>query len=109
MQKAFFEAGSKSVLVALWDVSDKYTSYFMKDFYEHLAEGKTKSEALQQAKLDFIKKYSANPYYWSAFILSGNPSSIKMQEASSFTPFYILGILLLIGLVYFIVKRFVNN
>jgi len=109
MQKAFFEAGSKSVLVALWDVSDKYTSYFMKDFYNHLAEGKSKSEALQQAKLDFIKNYSANPYYWSAFILSGNPSSIKIQEASSFTLLYFLGILLLIGFVFFIVKRFVTN
>jgi CHAT domain-containing protein len=107
MQKAFFEAGSKSVLVALWDVSDKYTSYFMKYFYEHLAEGKTKSEALQQAKLDFIKNYSANPYYWSAFVLSGNPSTIKMQKALSFTLFHILGILLLISFVYFIVKRFV--
>ena len=106
MQKAFFEAGSKSVLVALWDVSDKYTSYFMKDFYKHLAEGKTKSEALQQAKLDFIKNYSANPYYWSAFILSGNSSSIKIHEASSLTLLYFLGLILLLGSVYFFLKRF---
>ena len=109
MQKAFFEAGSKSVLVALWDVSDKYTSYFMKDFYNHLAEGKSKSEALRQAKLDFIKNYSANPYYWSAFILSGNPSSIKIQEASSFTLLYLLGFILLLGFVYFILKRFLRK
>jgi hypothetical protein len=77
----------------------------MKDFYEHLAEGKTKSEALQQAKLDFIKKYSANPYYWSAFILSGNPSSIKVQEASSFGVLQILFIMFLIGGLYFIISR----
>ncbi|HEY6435430.1 MAG TPA: CHAT domain-containing protein, partial [Ignavibacteriaceae bacterium] len=106
MQKAFFDAGAKSIVVSLWDVNDKYTSYFMKDFYKHLAGGISKSEALREAKLDFIKNYSANPYYWSAFVLSGNPSSINLQEASFFTFFHFLGILLLIGFVYFIVKRY---
>ena len=107
MQKAFFEAGSKSVVVSLWDVNDKYTSYFMKEFYKQLANGETKVSALQLAKLEFIKNYSANPYYWSAFILSGNPSAINLQEASPFKLIYILGLLLLVGLVYLIVKRIV--
>ena len=82
MQKAFFEAGSKSVVVSLWDVNDKYTSYFMKEFYKQLANGESKATALQLAKLEFIKNYSANPYYWSAFILSGNPSAITLKAAS---------------------------
>ncbi|MBE0572854.1 MAG: CHAT domain-containing protein [Ignavibacteriaceae bacterium] len=105
MQKAFFEAGSKSVIVSLWDVNDKYTSYFMRDFYKHLAEGKSKSDALRQAKLEFIKNYSANPYYWSAFVLSGNPSSLKLQQASSIGVTHILLILLLIGALYFMISR----
>ena len=107
MQKAFFEAGSKSVVVSLWDVNDKYTSYFMKEFYKQLASGKSKSEALKEAKIYFIKNYSANPYYWSAFILSGNPSAITLQEASSFKFIYIFGLLFIIGLIYLIVKRLV--
>jgi CHAT domain-containing protein len=106
MQKAFFDAGANSIVVSLWDVNDKYTSYFMKDFYKHLSEGKSKSEALRKAKLDFMKNYSSNPYYWSAFVLSGNPSSINLQEASFFTLFHLLGVLLLIGFIYFIVKKF---
>lgn len=105
MQKAFFEAGSKSVLVTLWDVNDKYTSYFMKDFYKHLAGGKSKSEALQQTKIEFINKHSANPYYWSAFVLSGDPSTIKLQEATTQTFIYIIGIVLLMGLLYFVINR----
>lgn len=107
MQKAFFEAGSKSVVVSLWDVNDKYTSYFMKEFYKQLANGKSKAAALQETKLEFIKNYSANPYYWSAFVLSGNPSSIELQEASPFKIIYILGLLILIGLIYLLVKRIV--
>jgi len=105
MQKAFFDAGSKSVLVSLWDVNDKYTSYFMRDFYKHLADGKSKSDALRQAKLEFIKNYSANPYYWSAFVLSGNPASINIEQASSFSLIQALLILLLLGGVYYFITR----
>jgi len=106
MQKAFFEAGSKSVLVTLWDVNDKYTFYFMKEFYKQLASGKSKSEALKETKLEFIKNYSANPYYWSAFILSGNPSAIKLEQASSFSILHILAIIFLLVLFYFFIKKF---
>jgi len=105
MQKAFFEAGSKSVLVTLWDVNDKYTSYFMKDFYKHLAEGKSKTAALQKTKLNFIKNHSSNPYYWSAFVLSGNPSAVKMMESSSINIIHIFGLILLVGFLYLVIIR----
>jgi len=107
MQKAFFEAGSNSVVVSLWDVNDKYTAYFMKEFYKQLATGKSKSSALQGAKLEFINNYSANPYYWSAFVLSGNPSAITLQAASPFKFIYIIGLIILIGFLFFIIKRIV--
>lgn len=107
MQKAFMDAGSKSVLVSLWDVNDKYTSYFMKDFYKFLSDGKSKAEALREAKLSFIKNYSANPYYWSAFTLAGNPTAISLQSATPMKFIHILGLLILIGLAYLIVKKIV--
>jgi len=61
MQKAFFEAGANSIVVSLWDVSDKYTSIFMESFYGYLMQGMSKPEALRNAKLSFIKNHSANP------------------------------------------------
>jgi len=106
MQKAFFEAGSKSVVVTLWDVNDKYTSYFMKEFYKQLATGKSKAAALQETKLEFIRNHSSNPYYWSAFVLAGSPSAIELEQASSFSIIYVLIILLLLASLYFIIKRF---
>ncbi len=106
MQKAFFEAGSKSVLVSLWDVSDKYTSYFMQYFYNYLTKGLSKSDALRNAKLDFIKNRSANPYYWSAFILSGNSSAIKFETSSSNNfLYYILGLIIASILISLLLKR----
>lgn len=110
MQKAFIDAGSRSVLVSLWDVNDKYTSYFMKSFYKHLAEDNSKSEALRLAKLDFIRNYSANPYYWSAFVLSGNISAVEINKASSVGMTQILlAALLLLGIYYLIHRLRIRN
>ncbi len=99
MQKAFFDAGAASVVVSLWDVNDKYTSYFMKDFYENLSNGMNKTESLQKAKVDFINKYSANPYYWSAFILSGNISNIYLEKPANFPLSYLISFLILFGIL----------
>ena len=103
MQKSFFEAGAKSIVVSLWDVNDKYTSLFMQSFYKYISDGFNKSEALRKAKIFFRKNYSANPYYWSAFVLSGDISKIDtLKTSSSHYFFYILlGILVSILAIYF--------
>ncbi len=80
LTKAFFEAGSKSVVVSLWDVNDQYTSKLMTLFYEKLSMGYDKSKALRLAKIEFIKNYSPNPYYWAAFVLSGNISAVQLNH-----------------------------
>jgi tetratricopeptide (TPR) repeat protein len=97
MQKAFFEAGANSIIVSLWDVNDKYTSYFMKDFYNYLSEGYNKAEALRKTKIEFAEKYSANPYYWSGFVLSGNPSKLNINKASAYNLFLVLIIILVLA------------
>ena len=80
MSKAFFEAGAKSIVVSLWEVNDKYTSRLMTLFYKKLSDGLDKSEALRQAKIEFIKEYSPNPYYWGAFVLSGDISKLQIKH-----------------------------
>ena len=104
MTKAFYEAGAKSVIVSLWEVNDKYTSELMKLFYENLSSGMNKSEALRQAKIKFIKEYSANPFYWSAFILSGNTSGINLKNNPRVNPllFSVAGIILMAAIVIFV-------
>ncbi len=102
MAKAFFEAGAKSIVVSLWEVNDKYTSKLMTSFYRKLYDGMDKSEALRQAKIEFIKDYSPNPYYWSAFVLSGDVSKINVEH-HFFTLRLITGafvIVLIVSLLY---------
>jgi CHAT domain-containing protein/tetratricopeptide (TPR) repeat protein len=103
MQKSFFEAGVKSVVVSLWDVNDKYTSLFMQSFYKFLSDGFDKSEALRKAKIFFKENYSANPYYWSAFVLSGDVSKIQNVKtaSSNYLLFILLGVFASIFAIYF--------
>src|ERR1035437_10974971 len=95
MAKAFFEAGARSIVVSLWEVNDKYTSKLMTSFYRKLNDGMDKSEALRQAKIEFIKENSPNPYYWGAFVLSGDVSTLSIKHPFNFN-------YLIIGLVLFI-------
>jgi CHAT domain-containing protein/uncharacterized protein HemY len=109
MQKSFFEAGSKSVIVSLWDVNDKFTALFMKSFYKFLSEGLDKAEALRQAKLFFKKNYSSNPYYWAAFILSGDNSRLNISKSYPFELKYVGVIILFILLMLIGQKIYLSN
>jgi CHAT domain-containing protein len=74
ISRAFLCAGTPSVLVSLWDVSDRSTADFMASFYKSMeAKSMNKSAALREARLQMIasKKFS-HPYYWAPFVLIGN-------------------------------------
>lgn len=97
MTKAFYEAGAKSVVVSLWEVNDKFTSRLMTLFYEELSKGLDKPEALRQAKIEFIKEHSPNPFFWSAFVLSGNIAPLELKTKNQFSSIFI-SMALIIGL-----------
>jgi len=70
-------AGTLSTLATLWQVNDASTAEFMIEFYQKLKNPQlTKAEALRQAQLAFLTKYSDTdynrPYHWASFILVGN-------------------------------------
>ncbi|MEQ8186416.1 MAG: CHAT domain-containing tetratricopeptide repeat protein [Candidatus Eremiobacterota bacterium] len=71
ISRAFIYAGTPSVCVSLWDISDESTSILMERFYSYMKEGKDKSEALRLAELDVRKKFP-HPFFWAPFILTGD-------------------------------------
>lgn len=83
LTRAFFYAGTPSVLVSLWKVDDASTAELMTDFYEHLRKTgeRDKAAALRQAQLKLINanRY-AHPYYWASFILQGRTDSARAQN-----------------------------
>jgi len=71
LTRGFFFAGTPTVVASLWSVDDQATGLLMERFYAHMQEGMGKAEALRQAQMDVRAKYP-NPYYWAAFVLSGD-------------------------------------
>jgi CHAT domain-containing protein len=63
-------AGARAVMATLWSVEDQATRDLMINFYQNLNQGQNKAEALQQAKIAQIHRH---PYFWSAFLLIGDP------------------------------------
>ena len=77
LSRAFFYAGSSSVLMSLWAVNDQATYQLMERFYRHMKSSENPMNALRRAKLEMIEsKVLSHPYYWAGFILNGKPDGI---------------------------------
>jgi CHAT domain-containing protein len=76
MTRGFMYAGSKRVLVSLWDVQDQATARLMTDFYRGLLGPKrpNTAAALRAAQIAIWRegRWQA-PYYWAGFVLQGEP------------------------------------
>ncbi|MEL6327953.1 MAG: CHAT domain-containing protein, partial [Cyanobacteria bacterium J06626_23] len=79
LRRSLAIAGAETQLMSLWRVSDEGTQALMTRYYEHLMNGRGRSEALRATQLEMIAaegQYS-HPYYWAPFILAGNWRSLQ--------------------------------
>ncbi len=83
ISRALRFAGSKSLALNLWEVNDKIASEFATSFYSYMNKGLSKSAAMRLAKIDQLKTGSADPHYWGAYTLIGNPSPIIKKPSKS--------------------------
>ena len=82
LNRAFIYAGASSVIASLWQVDDRATSFLMKAFYGNLKRGLSKAAALQAAQTATRKKHP-HPYYWAAFVLTGNPGKAGQRRSAN--------------------------
>ena len=95
--KAFFEAGTKSVVMNLVKGNDYVSAEIVTRFLHHISKGNRKSKSLNQAKIDFLESEEnetfKDPYYWSGFMLVGNDLSLDLNKKLSA---YWIGMLIVI-------------
>lgn len=107
LARGFFYGGSQSVISSLWNVDDTATPYIMNKFYKNLSHGKTKSEALHLAKLNYLDKHSlseASPHFWASFILLGQDNVVETDRNYSIWWIACL-VIVILGLLFYVWKK----
>jgi CHAT domain-containing protein/Tfp pilus assembly protein PilF len=80
LRRALAIAGAESQLITLWLVDDIATRDLMMSYYQRLQKNVGRSAALRQVQLEMLKNPEyKRPYYWAAFIPSGEWSSLQVK------------------------------
>ncbi|RKR15416.1 CHAT domain-containing protein [Maribacter vaceletii] len=100
LARGFFHSGAKSVVSSLWTINDKSSKDIMLEFYNGLEQGLTKSAAMQNAKINYIKKYrtTLTPSYWAGLIVIGDNAPI---ENNTFNWIWVLIPFMAIVIIFF--------
>jgi len=78
LRRAFSIAGAETLVMSLWQVADEATMELMKGYYARLADGVSRAEALRQTQLTLLKDTKTTaPFYWAAFISSGEAGALN--------------------------------
>jgi CHAT domain-containing protein len=105
--RGFAALGIPSSITNLWTVDNESTYKLTELFYKYVSNGLPLNEALQKAKLEFLKTATGEnrlPYYWAASILVGNTDSLQIPRRSNW-PYYAAAAGIAILLFLFIAIR----
>jgi len=72
LRRAFQEAGARTVINSLWEVSDQGTQRLMTALYKNILSGMPVRKAFRKAQLGMKNSVMwSHPYIWSAFFMVG--------------------------------------
>lgn len=93
---AFAYAGCSNLVMSLWPVRDRATPVLMKRFYDNLAAGMEKAEALRAAKLYCLEwdELFAHPYFWSGFLYVGDRETMPLEQRDNRKACFLAGLAL---------------
>ncbi|MEM9717672.1 MAG: tetratricopeptide repeat protein [Bacteroidota bacterium] len=96
LAKGFQYAGCPNLVMSLWQTDDKVAYQVMNTFYAKLLEGGSYSEALREAKINYLETQDrTHPFYWATFLYVGQRASIS--KPLSF--WWLVGIIGIIGIL----------
>jgi CHAT domain-containing protein len=87
LRRALVLAGSHSQVISLWKVDDTATQELMVAYYDRLLSGMPRDAALRETQLAFLNTTEyRHPYYWAAFIGSGDWRSLDLASVTAERP-----------------------
>lgn len=106
LSRAFAYAGCANTIASFWKADDASTAYITQKFYAYLSNGMAIDEALQKAKLDYLKRTDINPRlkqpaYWAHLVFVGNYTPHKKKH----TVLWIGIALIVCGGFWLLIKR----
>jgi CHAT domain-containing protein len=108
LSRAFTSIGVKSMLLASWKIDEGSSLEITTSFFSYLEQGFTKSEALQKAKLDYIKNAnprSSSPFYWAGLQLLGSNENVVLKDNTNYLKYWYLLFVPIIVLGFYFRKR----
>ncbi len=109
MARGFMFAGCPSLVLTLWSVDDLASADLMSFFYKHLADGFSKSVALQMAKNEFIQNADpilTHPHFWASHVLIGDTEELELMQRQH-TYFWLTAILIVLCLLIIFRKKII--
>jgi CHAT domain-containing protein/tetratricopeptide (TPR) repeat protein len=109
LARGFMYSGSKSVVMAMWEIEDKSGTDIVKGFYDNLKKGYSKSSSLRRARLKYLKQADqlrSHPYFWSSLVIYGNNSPLYYSRYLLVIAGLILAALAALVFFYFRKRRY---
>jgi hypothetical protein len=91
--------------MSMWAVEDFSSSAVIKSFYRNLRSGQTKSSALRDARLKFLRaadQERSHPYYWSTLVIYGDDTPLWFNRLKLYSALllFLLASAILVAAVY---------
>jgi CHAT domain-containing protein len=106
LARGFMYSGSKSVVMAMWEIEDRSGTEIVKGFYDNLKKGYSKSSSLRKARIRYLMEADqlrSHPYFWSTLVVYGDNSPLYYPKYLT-VPLGIAGIIVSI-LAFYLWRR----
>ncbi|MEM9488469.1 MAG: CHAT domain-containing tetratricopeptide repeat protein [Myxococcota bacterium] len=81
LRRALVLAGAETQVVSLWRVEDRATRDLMIEYYDRLARGEGRAQAMRAIQRAWLASEERNhPHYWAPFIVSGQTGPLDLSQ-----------------------------
>lgn len=108
LARGFSSAGIPAVAATLWKADEETIYIISGKFHEYLSRGMNKDEALQKAKIYFMKSGGNEkllPYFWANMIIMGNAEPVVLLHHSTGKGWMIAAVILLLSTIATVIFR----